>query len=149
MCFGKQIVSSVKMQNTFGHVLYTNFLSLPPMLLFGLLVTHEHTLIGSMDISASSAALVLLSCLMGIGISYTGWQCRDVLSATSYTLVGVINKLIPVFVNALMWDKHASPGGIFFLLLCLLGGFLYKQAPMKCDVMASEPYIHGSRPAIT
>ena len=33
--------------------------------------------------------------------------------------------------QVLIWDKHASSAGIGALCLCLLGGSLYQQAPLK------------------
>ena len=76
-------------------------------------------------------ALLLLGCMVGTGIGYTGWWCRSKVSAASYTLIGVMNKCFTVLVNLLIWDQHAPPEGIVSLSLCLLGGVLYKQAPMK------------------
>ena len=34
-------------------------------------------------------------------------------------------------VNVLIWDKHASITGIGALCVCLLGGSLYQQAPLR------------------
>jgi hypothetical protein len=31
----------------------------------------------------------------------------------------------------MIWDKHATPLGIVALIVCLLGGCFYKQAPMR------------------
>ena len=36
-----------------------------------------------------------------------------------------------VFLNIVLWDKHASLTGTFFLLLCLAGGAFYQQAPLR------------------
>jgi hypothetical protein len=52
-------------------------------------------------------------------------------------------KVITVVFNILMWDKHASPLGTAFLLLCLAGGAMYEQAPMRsvpeaASVMSNE-----------
>ena len=42
-----------------------------------------------------------------------------------------MNKMLTVTVNVLIWDKHASAAGIGALCVCLLGGSLYQQAPLK------------------
>jgi len=42
-----------------------------------------------------------------------------------------MNKCLTVLVNTLIWDQHANPGGIFCLFICIGGGIIYKQAPMK------------------
>jgi hypothetical protein len=66
---------------------------------------------------------------VGICISWAGFLCQSLVTATSYTVVGVMNKMLTVTVNVLIWDKHASSRGIFSLALCLIGGSLYQQAP--------------------
>lgn len=66
--------------------------------------------------------------------SYTGWLCRSMVSATTYTLVGVVNKFLTVLLNTFMWDKHSSPFGIFAVCVCLLAGTLYQQAPKRNEV---------------
>jgi GDP-mannose transporter len=78
-----------------------------------------------------SLALMVLGCLIGTGIGYSGWWCRGKVSATSFTLIGVLNKCITVLVNLMIWDQHASAVGIACLFLCLIGGAFYEQAPMR------------------
>ena len=36
----------------------------------------------------ASIPLLILGCLVGTGIGYSGWWCRDVVSATSFTIIG-------------------------------------------------------------
>jgi hypothetical protein len=33
--------------------------------------------------------------------------------------------------NVIIWDQHATPGGIFWLFVCISGGIVYKQSPMR------------------
>ena len=33
--------------------------------------------------------------------------------------------------NVMIWDQHATPGGIFSLFVCISGGLIYQQAPMR------------------
>ena len=81
----------------------------------------------------TSAAITWLvtSCVIGIGISWAGFWCQSLVSATTYTVVGVMNKMLTVTVNVLIWDKHASNAGIGSLVLCLVGGSLYQQSPLR------------------
>ena len=79
-----------------------------------------------------------LSCAVGTGISYAGWFCRQQTSATTFTLVGVMNKVATITVNALMWDNHASMQGFACLLLCIAGGALYQQAPLIKQIMKPD-----------
>jgi GDP-mannose transporter len=55
-------------------------------------------------------------------------------SATTYTLVGVVNKFLTVLLNVVLWDKHSSPLGIFAVCVCLLAGVFYQQAPKRNEL---------------
>ena len=61
-------------------------------------------------------------------------MCSSIFSGASFALISVMNKVLTVIVNCVMWDKHASQAGIISLLVCLAGGFLYQQAPLVTDV---------------
>lgn len=74
---------------------------------------------------------LILGCAAGTGIGYSSWWCRDKVSATSFTIIGVMNKCLTIMLNFVIWDNHAKPAGIACLLLCLVGGSVYQQAPMK------------------
>merc|ERR1719161_2113267 len=77
------------------------------------------------------ACALAVSCVVGVGISWAGWNCRDKVSATTYTLIGVLCKVLSVILNVLIWDKHASPTGIGCLMVCLVASSVYQQAPMR------------------
>jgi hypothetical protein len=62
---------------------------------------------------------------------YTGWLCRGMVSATTYTLVGVVNKFLTVLLNVMVWDKHSTPFGILSVCMCLGAGSFYQQAPKR------------------
>mmetsp|Transcript_3912 Transcript_3912/g.6107 ORF Transcript_3912/g.6107 Transcript_3912/m.6107 type:complete len:347 (+) Transcript_3912:20-1060(+) len=145
MAYGKKIITGVDLHTKSGPVLYTNMLGWPPMLGFaamggeyGRLYEHmmDQSHIGDEGhlLPPAGLALLLLGCVVGTGIGYTGWWCRSKVSAASYTLIGVMNKCFTVLVNLLIWDQHAPVEGLVSLGLCIFGGVLYQQAPMKkCD----------------
>ena len=62
------------------------------------------------------------------------WLCRGMTSATTFTLVGVVNKFLTVLLNVLIWDKHSSPIGLVAVCTCLLAGTFYQQAPRRDEV---------------
>jgi GDP-mannose transporter len=83
---------------------------------------------------------------MLVAYRYTGWLCRGMVSATSFTLVGVVNKFLTVLLNVIVWDKHSTPSGIAAVCLCLLAGVFYQQAPRRDDVKSEERVVsvkHG------
>lgn len=137
MAYGKQIIRSVDLKTNSGPVLYTNLLGIFPMLLFAYLggepqkFRADRQLDGGTSIQPAAILFLLLGCVVGTGIGYSSWWCRDKVSATSFTLIGVINKCLTILLNLSIWDQHAPPGGIASLGLCLIGGALYQQAPMR------------------
>lgn len=137
MAYGKKIIRSVDLKTLSGPVLYTNLLGLPPMLVFASLGGEYHKFYQNQIIDTNSSItagvwlLILMGTIAGTGIGYSSWWCRDKVSATTFTLVGVINKCLTILLNCLIWDNHAPPAGIASLFLCLIGGSLYQQAPMR------------------
>ena len=73
-------------------------------------------------------ALVTLSCLIAVLISYLGFRTRKLVTATCYTVLGVANKMLTVLANAMIWSHHASLAGVMSLVVCLMGATFYKQA---------------------
>jgi hypothetical protein len=67
------------------------------------------------------------------------------ISATSFTLVGVVNKFLTVLLNVVVWDKHSTPLGITAVCLCLLAGVFYQQAPRREEVRRSTSPKRTSR----
>ena len=133
MAYGKLIVGShLKLKSMWSPTLYTNTLSVLPAMLVGLMAG-ELSQARLQGIELTNAALfwLLASCVGGICISWAGFLCQSLVTATSYTVVGVMNKMLTVTVNVLIWDKHASVSGIFSLAVCLIGGSLYQQAPPR------------------
>eukprot|EP01031_Cornospumella_fuschlensis_P032943 gene32943-39842_t len=132
MTYGKKLTSSVKMDSIWGPVLYCNLLAALPMFLLGY-VNNDYDNIAEKlaTLDSTATGLLLFSCVAGTLIGYTGWLCRSMVSATTYTLVGVVNKFLTVLLNAVVWDQHSSPFGIACVCVCLLGGTLYQQAPKR------------------
>jgi len=133
MTYGKVILKQVKGGSTWDSVYYTNLLSLLPMFLFGTIVAGEWTKKEQLELEAPQHAyfLLFLSCIAGLGIGYSGWKCRELISPTSYTLVGVINKILTVFLSLLLTDDNATLTGIFCLIFAISGSAFYKQPPLR------------------
>jgi len=125
MVFGKSLIKDVKLTLS-GNVLYTNALALPLMIAFGIMMGEADAL-ANVEIYPMGWLLLLFSCIAGTGIGYSSWWCRSTISATAFTLVGVVNKVLTVLVNLFIWDNHASATGIFSLLLCLVGAYVYRM----------------------
>ena len=87
--------------------------------------------LSSIQLSPSGTRWLLLSCLIGVGISYTGWRLKDLVTATTFTLVGVLNKMATIALSALAFPGTASVQGCAALAACLVFGLAYKDAPLR------------------
>ncbi|CAI8600983.1 unnamed protein product [Vicia faba] len=81
---------------------------------------------------------VVLSCLFGLSISFFGFSCRRAISATGFTVLGIVNKLLTVMVNLVIWDNHSTCVGT---LICMLGGVLYQQSTRKPKETVQENHV--------
>jgi len=132
MTYGKSLTSNVKMDTVWGPVLYTNLLGLAPMCVIAAWSgDFEGPYDDIFDMTLPAACVLLFSCFCGLMIGLCGWHCRGLLSATTFTLVGVVNKFGTILLNVLMWDKHSSPTGIVAVCICLCAGVFYEQAPRR------------------
>ncbi len=137
MTYGKVLTEPTKnSMGQWGPVLYQNLLAALPMFLLGY-AYGDYNNIGAVlsKIDFNGYLVLLFSCIVGTLIGFTGWLCRGMLSAASFTLVGVVNKFLTVLLNVVLWDKHSSPAGLFAVCLCLLAGTFYQQAPKRESVV--------------
>jgi GDP-mannose transporter len=134
MAYGKNLTRSVDLKTLSGPVLYTNILGLVPMLALAAMGNEYESFQQDrtkQPVTRAAVTFLILGCIVGTAIGYSSWWCRDKVSATSFTLIGVVNKVLTILLNLCIWDKHAPPRGIASLLLCLVGGSIYQQAPLK------------------
>jgi len=125
----KHICNTVKMQSNWGKVYYSNLLASLPLILIGG-GTDEITVLRE-QLTASGIAALTLSVCLGAAMSYFAWAARSMISATSFTVVGNLCKILTIGINVALWDKHASATGIICLLNCLAAAFVYEQAPQR------------------
>ncbi|KAL7108517.1 hypothetical protein ACP275_06G117600 [Erythranthe tilingii] len=138
----KHVVMTIGL-NTWGLVLYNNLeaLMLFPveLLIMGELKKIEHDISDESDWSSFQVVLpVGLSCLFGLAISFFGFSCRRAISATGFTVLGIVNKLLTVVINLIIWDKHSTLVGTLGLLICMGGGVLYQQSTSNKPKPAKE-----------
>lgn len=128
----KHVVMTIGL-NTWGLVLYNNLeaLLLFPLelLIMGELKKIKHEISHESDWYSFQVILpVGLSCLFGLAISFFGFSCRRAISATGFTVLGIVNKLLTVVINLVIWDKHSTLVGTIGLLICMFGGVMYQQS---------------------
>ncbi|KAJ1618920.1 hypothetical protein T492DRAFT_1089714 [Pavlovales sp. CCMP2436] len=142
MVYVKHVMNTVEM-STFTRVLYNNSLSCAFGTAIALLTGEGGRLARArrVDISiealSSTGALLLLSCAFGLSISFFGFGFRSAVSATTFTVVGVMCKVFSVGTSLLLLHARWSARGVLGLTLCLAGGACYKQAPKRADLRLS------------
>jgi len=128
MLYTKHICDTVPM-TSWGRSFYNNFLSMFPWIFFALLKesTQVSTFYEEGNVTGIVYTVVFMSCVLGIGISIVGFMAREAISATSFSVVGNMNKVLTVFINYFIWDNHASVQGLLSLFICLIGGAYYAK----------------------
>lgn len=121
----KHVVDTVKM-SMWERVWYTNALP-APFLFLGSMALEEPVKVESEQVS-STLAIVFLSCFLGVFMSYTAFWARREMSATAFTILGNVCKLLTIAINNIIWDKHATTNGTFALIWCIGFATFYKQA---------------------
>jgi len=125
----KHKVDTVVMTN-WGRVYYTNGLASLPLML---MAPTEMKQVASFEWDFLTVCVILLTCCLGVGMSFFSFAVRGKISATNFAIVGNVCKVITVAINYFMWDLHASPLGLCFLAVSLIGAYFYKQAPLRED----------------
>uniref|UniRef100_A0A1D1YQF6 GDP-mannose transporter GONST4 n=1 Tax=Anthurium amnicola TaxID=1678845 RepID=A0A1D1YQF6_9ARAE len=142
MVYIKHVVTTLGL-NTWGFVLYNNLLSLMIAPFFWVLTGEYAHLLEALDGGTSfdpaAALAVSLSCVFGLLISFFGFAARRAVSATAFTVTGVVNKFLTVAINVVIWDKHAGPAGLASLLLTIAGGVLYQQSVTRPGGGSASP----------
>jgi len=129
MLYVKHIIDTVPM-TSWGRSFYNNLLAALPLFVFAVAngeMAKLSEFYADGDLTVSVAVKIFLSCVIGIGISISGFMCREAISATSFSVVGNMNKVLTVFINFFIWDKRASPAGLASLFICLVGGAYYAK----------------------
>ncbi|GFR42891.1 hypothetical protein Agub_g3883 [Astrephomene gubernaculifera] len=127
--YAKHMCDTLVMTN-WGRVYYANLLALLPLLV-AVPLMGEPAVLAGLSWGGGRVAVLALSCALGVGMSHASYLLREAVSATAFTIVGILCKVLTVIINVMLWDKHASPAGIGFLLISVFAGTFYQQAPRR------------------
>merc|ERR1740120_419198 len=80
-------------------------------------------------LSAAGYVWVILSCVVGVGISYTGIWAQGLISATSFLVLVNANKFVIIFIEAFcLKTKSLTAIQVVGACVTILGGVLYGKA---------------------
>merc|ERR1719224_191597 len=85
------------------------------------------------DRSPKSLFILVGSCLLGLAMSYFSFAARSAFSATYFTLLGNVCKLLTIALNNVVWSHHSSLGGTIAVLIALFAAYFYQEAPKPKD----------------
>jgi solute carrier family 35 protein len=123
--FIKHVVDTADV-SSWTNSFWTNTVAIVPALLLTLIrAEHKATL------NADAILFVIMSCLFGVVMSVSSFQLRGMVSATYFTVIGTVCKILSVIINYFMWDKHASLPGLISLGFCVLSALFYHQSPLR------------------
>jgi len=142
MVYVKHVLGAVPM-STWTRVYYNNALALgfmPPFMLVGSEYTRLDEAMETLRSAPYAAIAVSASCAIGLGISFSGFGFRNLVTATTFTVVGVMNKLLTVLASMLLFAQPgaSSSWALLALLACIGGGTMYRQAPLRAPPPTPE-----------
>jgi len=127
----KHIFSVLKMTN-WTRVYLNNFLSLLFQPFF-FIFSSEQDKMKDLHFTPIGLFYLILSCLLGTCLAWSGTALRARLSATTFTVVGVACKVVTELANWLMWEKHANEMGLLALVACFVGSLLFVPAQSRSE----------------
>ena len=132
MAYAKHIIGSVEFDSMWGAVFHNNLAAIPMMMILGLSAGEQQVLVTT-TWDGQLLSRLALSCAVSVCIAYAGWNCRNLVSASCFTVLGVSNKILTVLINNLIWKNSASLLGSLCLFVCLVAAVCYQQAPMRAS----------------
>lgn len=136
----KQLCDTLAEIDNWTRVVYTNAMAGAILAIASPLAKSELAALesASSSLTAQGWAILLLSCVIGIGMSHSAYVLRSACSATLSAVVGIVCKVVTVLINIAIWDRHATKVELMFLALGLLSGALYQQAPLRGEVVKRQ-----------
>jgi len=113
-----------------GITLLNNLEGMVPLLVV-MAIKHEFSEIPEalLNLSVMGYVWVVLSCAVGIGISYTGIWAQSLISATSFLVLVNANKFVIIFIEAFcLKTKSLAAIQVVGACVSILGGVMYGKA---------------------
>jgi len=135
----KHVVKSSTM-SSWERSLYQNALSLPVFACLAI-VARETSVPVLLDTATADWAVVGLSCAFGVGISYFGFALAAALSATLFTTIGNMCKVLTILISFAVGHDHAGVAGTCGLLVSIAAGALYEEPPLRSVPSEEKPVV--------
>ena len=77
--------------------------------------------------------LLLMSCVIGIAIGWAGVNAQALLTATSFLVVGNVNKFVVILAGIVLMQEASSWQAVLGCVIAISGGALYARARSRLD----------------
>ena len=123
-----------------GVTVLNNLLGIPPILLCALVTQEWKHLPAASDISFVTYLWILASCIVGVGISYTGIWAQSLISATSFLMLINANKFAIIGIEAAFMNKRLTLAQLVGAFITIVAAIMYGKAQeaTKEDLKDSE-----------
>lgn len=111
-----------------GVTVLNNLLGIPPILLCALVTQEWKTLPVASDISFATYLWILASCIVGVGISYTGIWAQSLISATSFLMLINANKFAIIAIEATFFNKRLTLAQLVGAFITIVAAIMYGKA---------------------
>jgi len=121
--------------------LVNNLLGMGPVLVCAFAMQEWKALPEMSEVSWVSYGWILCSCLVGVGISYTGIWCQSLISATSFLILINVNKFAIIGIEAIFLSKELTWAQVMGALITIFGGVTYGKAQEAINDKEKEPLV--------
>ena len=111
--------------------LYQNFLALPSLVLFMTTGVEKHSIFEASTAPCSAYIAVILTCFAGAALSFAGMSLRTELSATAFTILGIVCKMASTMLNEIFIEPEQDLVRLSCIVAVIISSAYYKQAPLK------------------
>ncbi|KIY96130.1 solute carrier protein [Monoraphidium neglectum] len=134
----KHMCDTVPMGN-WARVYYANLMSAPFLAVVLFFDTSEQDLLAETEWTFNIIAPIALSCAVGVAMSHASYLLRSHAAATTAAVVGIVCKLLSVTLNLVIWDKHAGPVQLGFLLMGIFAASIYRRVQRGLQALRQAP----------
>lgn len=117
----------------FGMVYYNNLLSIPLLLPFAFSFGEFATISNTMEVVTEPMFVIinLVAGSMGFFLNLASLWCVSSTSATTYALVGSVNKIPVSLLGVWLFQTVITTQGASYIILSMCGGFIYSYVKLQ------------------
>lgn len=111
--------------------LYQNFLALPILIVLLNIGVEKYGVLEAAHAPQSAWIAVVSTCFAGTALSFSGMSLRTELSATMFTILGILCKMGSTLLNEIIVDPERDVARLSCVAAVIISSSFYKQAPFK------------------